>query len=145
MQSLVRSRGGQVSITDHTWDVEDISEGVGAAASVAVRVNSNGALEYNLFDGAGWIVVSGEWLVDGVAADYKVKATLTSGTNPDSGTMGTFQNCGTTRTWQVDVTRAIIGTTSQTSTFTLEFQRESDSAPMDSASITLSATATRLN
>lgn len=134
-----------VVVTDRS--VTSVAEefGAPAAASAGIRFNNDGKLQYNLFDGLGWIDIPGEWLVGGGApGDYSVRATLTSGDAPDAGSLNTWLVCNVAREWRVDVNRNVGGSASQTSVLLFEVRLDSaPSPPQDSATITLSATAIR--
>ena len=41
------------------------------------------------------------WLTAGAASDYDVMLTFNSGTSPTGAALGTWLNCGTTRSWTV--------------------------------------------
>lgn len=77
---------------------------------------------------------AGEWLVSGGASDFEVRATLVSGTL-NSGTLDTWLNCGTSRSWN----KFYAGVGGQTCVLTIEL-RPVGGAVMDSATITLLAT-----
>jgi len=73
-------------------------------ARTGYRINSSGTHE----DGVGTASVSytdaTTWLLSGAAGDYEVRATVTSGSTPSSGTIDTWMACSTTRTWENIIT-----------------------------------------
>jgi len=79
----------------------------------------------------------GDWITPKVnMANYEVRATLSSGTNPTVGSdaMNTWLSLATSRNWLNQ--RNTVGTL--TSVILVEIRRASDSVVMDSATITLS-------
>lgn len=66
-------------------------------------VNSNGTVTGNN-------VTQYSWLLVGSASDYEVRATLSSGTTPSSGTLNTWQGLGTSRSWSQTQTGPGVGT-----------------------------------
>lgn len=79
----------------------------------------------------------GEWLLTGVASDFEVFATVTSGTL-DFGTTGSWLNLGTTRDW--GISNATV--TAKNATVQLQIRRVSDAAVQATASMTLQVTRT---
>lgn len=75
-----------------------------------------------------------------VTDDYEVRATLSSGTTP-AGTMGTWLNLGTTRSWTLSVSRSTLGTTSATCVVLFEIRPAGGGTVLDSTSITFNVTA----
>lgn len=65
-----------------------------ATATASYQIANDGKVR----DQSGAILES--WLTSGSASSYEVYATLTSGTL-SSGTLTTWLNCGTSRTWSV--------------------------------------------
>lgn len=81
--------------------------------------------------------VSGySWLLVGSASDYEVRATLSSGTTPSSGTLNTWQSLGTTRSWSQ--TRSLtVGT--RECVLLIEIRLASSGDVLASASVTITA------
>lgn len=78
------------------------------------------------------------WLTGGAVADYEVRATLSSGTAP-SGTLGSWMNCATDRSWSV--TNAAADDTTITSVILVEIRdAASPNTVRDNATITIQAT-----
>jgi hypothetical protein len=111
-------------------------------AGITVTFQNNGLLAWSR---SGQSPVngdfSGEWLnqivASTVADDYEVRATLSSGSTPSSGTMSSWLNLGTSRSWSNNI-GADAGT--KTSTILFEIRRASDGVVLDSATITIFAT-----
>lgn len=82
-----------VSIADQSIYVTRPS----AAATAGYRLNSSGIAE-SLSNTAYSTLET--WLLSGAASAYEVRATLSSGTL-SSGTTGTWENLGTSRSWTV--------------------------------------------
>lgn len=84
----------------------------------------------------------GEWRTGGASADYEVFATTFSDTSSGaggiiSGTIGAWENLGTTRSWSVSVTSN--SNSSRVWVIDLTIRRVSDLVVMDTARITLDA------
>jgi len=82
-----------VNITDQSINVTRSS----APSTAGYRLNSSGIAE-SLSNLAYTTLET--WLLSGAASDYEVRVTLSSGTL-SSGTTGTWQNLGTSRSWTV--------------------------------------------
>ena len=82
-----------VNITDQSIQVTNPS----TRATAGYRLNSSGIAE-SLSNLAYTTLET--WLLSGAASDYEVRVTLSSGTL-SSGTTGTWQNLGTSRSWTV--------------------------------------------
>lgn len=78
---------------------------------------------------------SGEWLTSGSASSVEVRATLQSGSTP-SGTLNTWLNLGTTRSWTLS--RTGIGTSS--CVLLVELRNAASGTVLDTATITLQVT-----
>lgn len=121
-----------VSIADRTILVDATPP---ADAVATYSLNSDGT------NGFG-----GEWLTGGTASNYEVQAvqfsddTVGTGTSV-SGTLNTYMNLGTTRSWSASATNNGANT-SRTWVLDLTIRRVSDSVVMDTARITLQATTT---
>lgn len=99
-------------------------------ATVGYSLRSDGTISS---ENQGGDAVIGSWLTPGVnMANYEAYATLLSGSSP--GTMDTWLNLGTTRTWSLSRLSMATGT----STFALYIRRASDGSVLDSATITIS-------
>ena len=118
-----------VSIADQFISVTRPS----AASTAGYRLNSSGIAES--LSNLTYATLE-TWLLSGVASDYEVRATLSSGTL-SSGTTGTWQNLGTSRSWTVvdsafdaSVTEAVI---------VVEIRDATTLLVLDTATITLQA------
>lgn len=103
-------------------------------ATAVYRLTNGGEIE-GTNSGGNLVTDIGDWIAPKTnMALYSARVTMLSG-SLSSGTTGSFLNLGTTRTW----TRAqtIVGTS--TCQFTIEIQRDSDSAIVASATIDLTA------
>lgn len=118
--------GGGVNIVGGTitHSVADPSD-----ASTAYFLNSTGS-EASLPAGQ----VSNTWLLSGIASDYEVRATLTSG-SLTSGTTGTWLSLGTSRSWTRDRNTAGVSQ----AVMTIEIRNATTLVVLDSASVTLTA------
>jgi hypothetical protein len=103
-----------------------------ATATATVTFDNTGA--YTIGDDSG-----GSWMIGlgGVAADYEIRWTNTSGTL-STGTVGAWLNLGTSRSW--DVSRSGVG--GKSCTGTVEIRRASDSVVLATGSIAITATVT---
>lgn len=107
---------------------------VGGAATATYTIDNDGTVRnHNLTNLETWLGGTG-----GVASNYEVRATLTSGTTPTSGTLNSWLSCGTDRNWS-NSNSAQDGST-VTSTLTVEIREASTGTVKDSASIIINAT-----
>lgn len=87
----------------------------------------------------GWLSPAGQ--PTSVTDDYEIRATLSSGTTP-SGTMNTWLNLGTTRSWTLSVSRtSSLGITSASCVVLFEIRPAGGGTVLDSTSITFSVSA----
>lgn len=121
-RTVAAGGGGAVAITNQV--ITKIGTGA-SSATANIAYKSSGTVLDNM--GA----VRENWLITGVGADYDIRATLQSGTNPTTGTMGTWLNLGTSRTWQ---NTAIAGT-NLSSVFLIEIRNATTLVVLDSATI----------
>lgn len=93
-QQVAAAGGGfRITLTNATVSDSNITPGT---TTVSYRVDADGNVYTN--DGGG-DTVHEQWITPlGGQALYEVRATLTAGTNP-SGTMNTWQQLNTDRTW----------------------------------------------
>ena len=119
--------GGTVSISNLTVSKTVI----GSAATAAYRIDNDGTVKNHD------LTTLETWLISGLASDYEVRATLTSGTTPTAGTMGSWLNCGTDRTWSNTDNTA--NGVSVTSTMLIEIRDVATSTVQDNASVTVEA------
>ena len=82
-----------VNITDQSINVTRSS----APSTAGYRLNSSGIAES--LSNLAYATLE-TWLLSGAASDYEVRVTLSSGTL-SSGTTGTWQSLGTSRSWTV--------------------------------------------
>lgn len=73
-----------------------------------------------------------------VAGEFEVRATLSSGTTPTSGTIGSWEDLGSSRTWENVVTTD--GNDSHTSTLLIEIRNAVTQVVLDAATIVITAT-----
>lgn len=73
------------------------AERAAGTATAGYRLNSSGIAESQVNTGYSTLET---WLLSGSASAYEVRATLSSGTL-SSGTTGTWENLGTSRSWTV--------------------------------------------
>ncbi len=123
--------GALASSSQRLSPVQLISFGTVGAAEISptdavaeFRINTNGDLEKRT-DGGSFVTMS-TWLLEGAAADYDVKFTITAeeGNGLDAGPV-TQVNCGSIRTWQVVETTNGEATSNVTFTFELFLAGES--------------------
>lgn len=60
-------------------------------------ISANGTHYYA--EGQGVTTISPEWLVEGTAIEYEIRATLQSGQQTDTGSFDTWESLNSTRTW----------------------------------------------
>lgn len=75
-------------------------------ARAGFRLNSSGVQESGVGTTAISYTTDLSWLLTGTNSQYDARATLTAGSNPTTGTMGTWLNLGTTREWKNEATGA---------------------------------------
>lgn len=129
---LVWSALPEVAISNQT--IQDYSD-VPVDAVATYTLNSDGT--------NGFL---GEWLVKGQANDCEVRATQVSDVSTGigtsiSGTLNTWLNLGTSRSWSATATNDF-GNTSRVWTLDLEIRRVVDGVVLDTARIILDAAAT---
>lgn len=89
------------------------------------RINTNGDLEKRT-DGGAFVTLS-TWLLEGAAADYDVKFTVTGSVGSGLNSGPTTQvNCGSIRTWVVTETTNGVAESSVTFTFELFLAGDSE-------------------
>lgn len=121
------SRGVTITLSNQTI----LDSRINATAQATITIDSSGTVtDQNLTVLESWISVPAQ------VGNYDVRATLSSGSTP-TGTMGTWLNCATDRTWYVVDTTA--NGSMVTSTFLLEIRDTSSGLVQDSATITLTA------
>jgi hypothetical protein len=87
---VVSMEGGRVSKNTSTPTHASVRWGFSNTASTYYEYKYSGATLTNI----------ATWCLDGTPADYEIRATLISGTDPTSGTMDTWQTCNaSTRYW----------------------------------------------
>lgn len=126
----IAGMGGGVKIKPIAGSANHVVAGV-ATANVAFnasgsQVKTEGGTPTNL----------GNWIQPLIGmAGYEIRATLTSGTNPTTGTMNTWQNLGTSRLWENS--QAVVGT--KTSTILFEIREAASGIVRGSASFQIEA------
>jgi hypothetical protein len=129
---LMLAGGGGVSLSNHTLNATFQLASDGTANAVMTGNSSsppNGTTPY-----------VNEWLRGGLSSGYEARATLNSGTL-SSGTTGAWLVLSTTRSWSCAATRGSTGSSSQTANLTIEIRSVATGLVLDSATITLTATA----
>jgi len=107
---------------------------IAGSATATYTIDNDGTVRnHNLTNLETWLGGTG-----GVASNYEVRATLTSGTTPTSGTLNSWMSCGTDRSWS-NTNNAQDGSTI-TSTMTVEIRESATGVVKDSASIIINAT-----
>ena len=121
--------GVAASIDDRTVSKSTIN---GTPASASYALNSNG----NVYNHAGTNLET--WLDSGVNTNFDCRATLVGGDTLSAGTLNTWQALSSSRSWALtaDVDE------DKSTTLTIEIRNSSTLAVLDSATITLTATAT---
>jgi len=135
-----------VEISARTVTARSTIFGTDISASAGFRLNASGAAETYVDDddsAATYTPISGEWLLGGPAGNFSSRATLVSGPAPDVGALNTLQNLGTSRQWIQTSTTSGTGSFAEESVLDIEIVRDSDSVTIDTARITLRATAIR--
>jgi hypothetical protein len=121
--------GDAISISDMSC----VAGTVGLTATAVYTLGSDG----NIYgtEISNTVIDRGDWITPQTnMSSFECRATLVSGTLT-SGTVGTWLNLGSNRTWTR--TRTTLGVSS--TTMTVEIRRASDAVVVDSASITLTA------
>lgn len=128
-----------ISISDATISHATVSP---ADATAGYQLTNGGAAQRN-GTGSGGVYVdinSEQWHFPRrtiVAGEYEVRATQVAGTAPTSGTIGSWEDLGTTRTWQnVEATN---GNATTTSTILIEIRNAVTQVVLDSATIVITA------
>lgn len=132
LAGAVASSGGasasNISISDRT--VFDITLAPNSAeadyrlTNTGIVQNQNGAALETWVDGSF------------TASDYAVRVTLSSGTTPDAGALGSWLGLGTSRVWTLTNT---VENSTKTSVLLVEIRDVATSTVQDSATITLLA------
>jgi hypothetical protein len=76
---------------------------------------------------------TGDWMLRGAVADYEIRLTKNSGTDPGSGNLATWESLSSSRFWSW--TRSGVGET--TFTGLLEIRRASTGLVLDSGSVSI--------
>lgn len=138
VRTLFAVPSGQISMSDGhgksnlavSFSDQFIAVGnTGASHTGKYRINSSGVVEQA--EDSSYTTLE-TWLIGGTAADFEVRATVTSG-SLTSGSTGVWESLSTSREW----TRLAINNTAQTVVFTIEVRRVTDSVIVDTVSITI--------
>ncbi len=113
-----------VSITD-----QGVSSAGAGVTTASYTIDSTGVVASHL----GTLET---WLLSGSAADFDVRATLNSGTSP-AGTLGTWLNCGTDRTWSL--TDVVADGSELICAITIEIRNATTLAVLDTAIVDIIA------
>lgn len=104
----------------------------GSAGIASYSLTNVGDVRFN--NGTNTIIDQGDWITPQTNMSlYSARMTIVSG-GSTSGTFATWLNLGTTRTWTLSG-----GSGGVDATWTIEIRRDSDSALMDSATLTVHA------
>lgn len=104
----------------------------GSAGIASYSLTNVGDVRFN--NGTNTIIDQGDWITPQTSMGlYSARMTINSG-GSTSGTFGSWLNLGTTRTWTLNG-----GSGGVDATWTIEIRRDSDSAVMDSATLTIHA------
>lgn len=124
--------GDHITISDATAASEVTSP---ATATAQYELTNAGLIRAT--QGSDTVTNIGVWITPTTnVANYEARVTMTSG-SLTSGTVGSWLNLGTTRTWTLQY--AAPGPGQNLSVFTLEIRRASDSVVVDTATITIRA------
>lgn len=125
-----------VTVSGHTITHPDAPGPVTAG----LRFTSGGIVEQ--FIGT-WIQIDSatDWIQPNGAAgsNYSIRLTVSSGTSPSSGPVGSWESLGSTVTWEL-TRQGVSGAGSTTGTYLVEISSDGGSTVIDSASYTLTAT-----
>lgn len=125
-----------VAISNQSPTASNVGLGGPRSATASYTLNSAGGAVVNSTP------VSGEWLASGAASGYDVRATLASGTSPSGSAVGSWLNLGTTRAWSLTASAGFAGASQVLlCTLTVEIRDASTLAVLDTATISISATA----
>lgn len=136
---LLGAGSSLINISDRSISDNHYVATPNAEASSRYELTNDGVARFfrtQLSDGT----FSGEWLLGGSASQYEVRFTLLSGSVAGD-TLNTWLNLGTTRNVNVSAFRTMFGETVVNATVLVEI-RTTSGLLLDSATITLSATAT---
>lgn len=135
-----------VNVDPHTIAGMDFQAVNPSSATATFRLNSSGVAQAITSGNtssppAGTTNYSDEWLRFGSASDYEARATLQSGTL-SSGTVGTYENLGTTRSYTVTCSvGGGGGAVSKDCSFLIEIRDTSTLVVLAADSITLQSSA----
>lgn len=123
-----------------TWRATYVSDPISIGVTSVDRNDGGSLAQYQLnSDGsiytnpAGSLVAAGTWTsFAATAGDYESRMTIVSG-GVSGGTIGTWENLGTTRTWSRNAASGF----SDSVNLTLEIRRASDGVVLDSKSISI--------
>lgn len=110
-------------------------------SGASIRLTKDGQLQTAKYQNGGSFsysdVIGNEWWTNrpetDIGASYEVKATLTGGTNPDVGTMDTWESLSAVRTWSIF--KNDLGT--ESSSFLIQVRDSATMTVQDSATMTL--------
>lgn len=116
-----------INITDRT-----VSRGAAGSATATYQINSDGFAKNQAGNNLE------QWCsAPSLTGNYEVRATLSGGTSPTSGTLNSWLSCSTSPSW----TNTNGGSSGSTITSTLLIEiRPNAGAAVDSATVTVSAT-----
>jgi len=132
MMTMMLIGAGAAPVNFQACDVSDfeLSPTNGVAA---IQFTSAGVV--NETGNTGGAAPAFTWLRTGAGADFDIRVSLTGDTGSLVGTLGTWQNLGSTRSWQLTAT----GATVRTVTGSYEISRAGMDSPLGSAGMTMSA------
>jgi hypothetical protein len=114
------------------------SSGATGTRVAGIRYQSDGTIQKRngVVGTAAYVATGSSWLVAGAAVEYSLRATLTGGTAPTSGTLNTWSPLNTGRAYENQ--NGAIGTT-VSSTLLIEIRNTATTEVLDSCTITLDA------
>jgi hypothetical protein len=128
---VLRTIGVRLVELNASYAAEDV-EAFPTDALCQFRLNAAGTIQHHE---NGTLTTINNWLLFGAAADYQCRMTLNSGTNPTSGTMGTWLSCSANQIWELLFT----GSGSVTADMTFEIRLASSGTVLDSSNVIIYA------
>ena len=127
-----------ISISDDTLFIDDVGEQGLDSSYIEYIVKSDGTISFQgsstlsggysgTTNGTNWVTPTGS------ASNYEVRATLQSGSNPNTGTMNTWLACTSDRAWTISIT----GFNDVQSVILIEIRDSATQTVRDSATISM--------
>jgi hypothetical protein len=124
--------GGSLAFGTVSIDDQAIGDSQVASAAVSIAYKSN----RDVIDQTAAVLET--WVDSGLGSNYEIRATLQSGINPTSGTMGAWLPLSSDRTWTL--ARSTVGINN--SQFLIEIRLSGQTTALDSATISLAVEVT---